>query len=221
MSVFVYLYAPSPLFFWSYDSKRLLQDSITRTLHGIASVCDGAVLSGCRDIVLARIESVAACAFIALSAVFFTINSVLILCVFIPALPLNLMSRIPGAASLESVQNFTRTSNRFIFRTFRVHFIGAPVFLLFLSAASTNVFLPGLLKEQNLFFSSIHRWVEPLGELRTTRVVVSPHSIEGTKKVLGPLEAIEEFLRTLSCENDLKEETPEPGTVIIYRSSSA
>lgn len=192
-----------------YDAKRLLDDSVTRTLRGYSSICAGEVLTGCGNILLARIESAAAWAFVALSSAVLMLGSTLMTpCFLIPATVLNLASRIPGVSSFESVQNFTRDSSNAIYRTLKVHFIAIPVIFLFLSASSINTFIPGILKPQNVFFSSVHRMVEPLGPLQTIRATVSGvTSIVGTETELSALDAAEEYLRALSCQNYLREET--------------
>ena len=205
-----------------YRAKRLLDDSVTRTLSGYNSFGEGAPLSGCGNILLARVESVAAFAFAALSSVLSLVLSITITPLFLTSITvLNLASRIPGISSFESVQNFTRDSSSVIYRILRVHLIAIPVIFLFLTASTINTFLPGILGPQNIFFISVHWMVEPLGQLKTIRAVVpgagyfgTDVSIVGTKENISMLEAAEEYFRALSCQNYLRKETVCSASVI-------
>lgn len=192
-----------------YNAKRLLDDSITRTLHGYRLICKGAVLTGCGNILLGRLESVASFAFVALSSAFLTVGSTIMTpCFIIPTTILNLASRIPGISSFESVQSFTQSSSNAIYRTLKVNLIAIPTIFLFLSASAVNIFLPGILKSQNIFFNSIHGMVKSLGPLQRIRAIVPDvTNIIGTEKNLSVLAGAEEYFRALSCQNYLREIT--------------
>jgi len=203
----IYSTTESFLFFnVPYNAKRLLDDSVTRTLKGYREISEGSVLTGCSNILLGRVESVAAFSFVALSATFLTVCGIIITPYFlISATALNIISRVPGISSFELVQNFTRDSSNVIYRTLKVHFIAIPVIFLFLSSSIINI-LPGILKSQNIFFSSIHWLVEPLGPLQTIRAVVPGITeVVGTETELSPLAGIEEYIRALSCQSHLRE----------------
>ena len=202
----------------SYKAKQLLDNSVARTLRGDSSIKKGAVITGCGNILLARIESVVAFAFVALSAMFLFLGSAITApCFLVPAIVLNLASRIPGIASFKAVQNFTRNSSSAIFRTFKVCLMEIPVIFLFLTASGINIFLPGILKSDNIFFKTIHNIVKSLGPLQRIRAVVpNITTVVGTKEKLSILEEAEECLRALSYKNYLKEE--EFDLIIHHRS---
>ena len=197
------------LFFFStpYNAKRLLDDSVERTLRGYRGIGEGAIVAGFGNILLARVESATAFSFVALSATFLTLGGVIITpCFLIPATALNLISRVPGISSFESVQNFTRESSNAIYRTLRIYLVAIPVISLFLSASGINTFLPGVLKPQNMVFNSIHRMVEPLGPLQTIRgIVPNVTEVVGTETELSILAGAEEYLCALSSQNYLRE----------------
>lgn len=192
-----------------YNAKRLLDDSVTRTLDGYNSIPQGAIFTGCGDILLARVESVTAGVFVILSGVFLMMScAVMTPCCLVLAIPLNLASLIPGVSSFESLQNFTQDCNDAIYRLIKVQFIAIPVIFLFLSASTFNTFLPGILGPQNIFFSSIHSMVESLGQLHTINAVVPGEvSVVGTETKLSIVEAVEEYLRAMSYQNYLREVT--------------
>jgi hypothetical protein len=190
-----------------YDAKRLLDDSIDRTLRGYRGISEGAVLTGCGNILLARVESVAAFSFAALSTAILTLGGAIVApCFLIPATALNLISRIPGISSFASVQNFTQDSSDAIYRTLKIYLLAIPVIFLFLSASAINTFLPGILKSQNVFVNSIHGIVEPLGPLLTIRAIVQDVAeIVGTTTNISLLAGVEEYFRALSSQNYLKD----------------
>ncbi len=122
----------------------------------------------------------------------------------IPATALNLASRIPGISSFESVKKFTAESEDAIIRALRLNFIMFPVILLFLSGAAINV-VPGVLGEENMFFSLVDWFVESLGALKTICAVVGKNSFQGTTERVSALTSAEDFLRALSTKNYMKE----------------
>lgn len=191
-----------------YFAKYLLNDSITRTFDGYNSIRKGTVLTGCGNIFLGRIQSAAACAIVVFTAALDMIPFMILTPVFlIPTIALNLGSRLPKISSSQSVQNFTRDSSDVIRRIFKVYSIAIPVILLFSSTSAVNTFIPGVLKQENMFFNAIHKMVEPLGELKTLRASVpgANKTVVGTQEKLSILQAVEEHLRTLSYKNHLKE----------------
>lgn len=202
-----------------YNAKRLLDDSITRTLRGYNLIGEGTILTGCGYILLGRIESVVACAFVSLSSALFVLGSIIATpCFLLPGVALNLASRIPGISSFETVQNFIRESSNVIYRTLKINFIAIPIIFLFLSASIVNTFLPGILKPQNIFSRSIHWMVESLGPLQTIRVVVpGAATIVGTEKNLSILAVGEEHFRALSSQNYLREVVASDLTHYYYR----
>ena len=128
------------------------------------------------------------------------------LCFLIPATALNLISRVPGISSFESVQNFTRDSSDAIYRTLRVHLLAIPVIFLFLFASCVNTFLPGVLKPQNIVFNSIHSLVKSLGPLRAIRAVVpGVTEVIGWEPGVSLIAELEEYFRALSSQNYLHE----------------
>ncbi|MBN9378000.1 MAG: hypothetical protein BGO14_00760 [Chlamydiales bacterium 38-26] len=198
---FIYFSAP-------YNAKRLLNDSMSRTLDVYHALKRGAVGSGLGHLLLARIQSIVATAFVALSAGFITLGAVILSpCFLVPAVMLNLGSRLPKISSSQTVQEFTRRSSNVIGRMLKVHLISIPVLLLFLTTSSLNVLLPGVFQPKNLFLRTIHALVKPLGPLQTVRLTVPGKiSVVGTKTKISALAAVEEFFRALSYKNYLKEE---------------
>lgn len=193
-----------------YDAKRLLNDSVKRTLRGYRSIKEDSVLTGFGHILLARIESAIAFVFVAISATFLLMVGVVIApCFLAPAIVLNLLSRIPGISSFKSVQNFTKNSSNTIYRTLKVCLIALPVIFLFLSASAVNTFLPGVLKTQNVVFNTIHKLVEHLGDLQTIHAKVENSNYEatGTEKEFSILAGAEEYFRALSSRNYLQDIT--------------
>ncbi len=196
------------IFYGAYNGKRLFADSISRTLDGYHLVKSGKIEAGLFHILLARVESAAACAFVAISSMLGGFVSLISIPLFlIPMIPLNLVSRLPGISSFKAAQNFTQFSNNAITGTFKAHLIAVPAILLFLTAASINTFLPGTLKIQNIFSDSIDRMVAPFGELRTIKATVpgTEGSFIGTEGNPSPLERMEENLRALSTRNYIQE----------------
>ncbi len=190
-----------------YTAKRLLNDSVRRTLDGYHSAKNGHILNGCSNILLARIESVAALALITLSAVPLIITTVITPFFLFPTVALNVLSRLPGVSSFTLAKNFTESSNDVIYRILRINWIGVRVIPLFALTASVNTVLPGLLKPQNICFDMIHSIVKPLGELLTICATVPQKgSFYGTKEEMSALTAAEEYCRTLSWKNLRKEE---------------
>lgn len=206
----MHIYSSEASFFFfsaPYNAKRLLDDSVERTLRGYRGIGEGAIVTGFGNILLSRVESATAFSFVALSAIFLTLGGVIMTpCFLIPATVLNLISRVPGIASFESVQNFTRESSDVIYRTLRIYLVAIPVIFLFLSASGINTFLPGVLKPQNVVFNSIHGIVESLGPLQTIRgIVPNVTEVVGTETELSALAGAEEYFRALSSQNYLKE----------------
>jgi hypothetical protein len=205
----MHIYSSEASFFFSapYNAKRLLDDSVERTLRGYSGIREGAIVTGFGNILLSRVESATAFSFVALSATFLTLGGVIVTpCFLIPATVLTLISRIPGISSFESVQNFTRESSNAIYRTLRIYLVAIPVIFLFLSASGVNTFLPGVLKPQNLVFNSIHGMVESLGSLQTIRAIVpNVTEVVGTETEMSALAGAEEYFRALSSQNYLRE----------------
>lgn len=204
-------HSDSDFFFFDvpYNAKRLLNDSVSRTLQGFSSIGDSAFFTGCGHILLARVESVASCALVTFSSALLMVGSLILTPFFlIPAIVLNLGSRIPGISSFQAVQNFTQTSSDVIYRIGKVYLIAIPVILLFVSTSIINTLLPGILKTQNVFFDSIHWMVESLGPLKRIRAIVpGVTEIVGTYEDISFLEGIEDFFRSLSYQNYLHEVT--------------
>lgn len=199
-------------FFFSapYNAKRLLDDSVERTLRGYRAIGERFIVTGFGgfgNILFARVESAAAFSFVALSAILLAAGgAIMIPCFLIPATALNLISRVPGISSFASVQNFTRDSSNAIYRTLKICLLAIPVIFLFLSASGINTFLPGVLKPQNVFFNSIHELVESLGPLQTVRVIVpNVTEIVGTETEMSVLAGVEDYFRALSSQNYLRE----------------
>lgn len=190
-----------------YTAKRLLDDSIARTLRGGHELRNRAVLKGSGNILLGRVQSVVAFAMVTLASAFLMIPSVFFApCFLAPATALNLASRLPGISSYHSVQKFTKSSSQVILRTLRVIAIALPVIFTFLTASSVNTCLPGILKPQNVFARAIHHLVKPLGDLKTIRAVVpGVTKVTGQKETLSALGAFEEFFRAFSSKNYIKE----------------
>ncbi|MDP1834618.1 MAG: hypothetical protein Q8K75_01700 [Chlamydiales bacterium] len=189
----------------AYDSKRLLDDSVARTLKGYQSITDGAWFAGCGNILLGRVESVAAFALVGGNSLVFLFGSlVLTPCVLASTMVVTLASYLPGTS--EVVKKSHLYMSQLLKRAIMVQIIAIPVIFLFLSASAVNIFLPGLLKPQNMLFSSIHSRVASLGPLLTIRVVVPGKTeVLGTKAKLSVLSEAEEFLRALSCQNYVTE----------------
>lgn len=198
-----------------YNAKRLLDDSVERTGRGWSSIREGRILSGVSDILLARIESVAAFCFAALSsavigfgmavAAVLTLNFALV-----PIAVLYIGSYIPGISSFSLVKSFRETSGDIFYRSFKVYTLAIPIVVLFLGTASINTFLPGLFQPQGFAFRSIHAAAAPLGPIQRIRAVVpGTVAIVGSETDLSILAAVEDFFRALSSFNYLREvETP-------------
>jgi hypothetical protein len=190
-----------------YAAKRLLNDSISRTHSGYHSMRSGAILKGSGNLLLGRVQSAAAFAFVTLTTAFLAPVSIILMpCFVVPAAVLNAASRIPGISSFKTVQNFTQRSSDVILRTFKVSAIAIPVISTFLFASTVNTFLPGILKAENIFLEAIHRLVKQLGPLQNIRVEVpGAGKVVGCEKRLSALGALEEYLRVLSYKNLLKD----------------
>ena len=195
----------SGLFFCNYNAKRLFHDSVIRTSDGGRAFCQGNYLGGITNILLARIETAGAFLLCFLPAVPFIATSIVASVVFgIPAIVLNLLSRLPGLSSFESVRNFTTESENAILRILRLNLIMLPVIFMFLFGAAINV-IPGVLGEENVFFRLINWLVEPLGPLKTICAVVDDCRFEGTVEQVSALTTAEECLRALSNKNYMEE----------------
>lgn len=209
----MHIYSQDTDFFFfhaPYNAKRLLDDSVERTFKGYRAVGEGSIITGFGHLLLARVESVAAFSFVALTATPLGFAGVILTpCFLITAIPLNLASRLPGISSFECVQNFTRDSSDGIYRTIRINLLAIPIIFLFLSASGINTFLPGILKPQNVFFNAIHGLVESLGPLKTISVKIENIEAEvvGTETQISPIDGIEEYFRALSSQNYLREVT--------------
>jgi hypothetical protein len=194
----------------AYNAKRLLHDSVTRTQNGYRSISDREILTGSCNIVLARIESAVACAFVAVTGSLLIVVALpLNACFLVPVSILNLASRIPGLSSFNPVQNFTKNTNQIMARILKVNIIAIPVIFTFVTASFCNTFLPILLKEQNVFFRAIHWMVESLGPLERVHAVFEEDNTitaTGSKKIFSILEGEEEYLRSLSYKNYLQTE---------------
>lgn len=190
-----------------YNAKRLLDDSVERTLKGYRQIVDRSIATGLCNILLARVESAAAFSLVALSATLLTLVGVTLTpCFLIPAIALNLISRIPCISSFETVQNFTQNSSDAIYRSFRIYWIALPVIFLFLSASGVNIILPGVLKPQNAVFNAIHKIVQCLGPLQAIRAIVpNVTEVVGTETEHSILSLAEEYFRALSSQNYLRE----------------
>lgn len=201
----MHIYSDEAIFNMSYGAKRLLNDSVSRTLRGFNQIGEGAILTGSGNLILARIESVAAFAMVAISSSFILIIGVVITPLFLPpTIVLNLASRIPGISSFESVQNFTSSSSNVIIRVIKVSLAAIPATSLFLATSCINTFLPGALGTQNIFFRLIHSIVKPLGPLQRIIAVVDNTKIQGMpNKKDSFLEFYEEYFRALSYKNYL------------------
>lgn len=199
--------ADSLFFHMSYNAKRMLDDSIERTPNGYNSICEGKFLSGSANILLARIESIVATLFVAISGTLVIGTQLALTAILLPPIiVLNLASRLPLISSFQSVQEFTHSTNDLISRALKTNLITIPIVFLFLSASTINVFLPGVLTSENIFFRAIHRLTDPLGPLLTIRATVPGNSsIVGTPTELHAFEISEEYLRALSSQNYLKE----------------
>jgi len=191
-----------------YLAKRLLNDSINRTVEGFRAIKRGAVAKGMGHVLLARVQSILSTAFVALSASFLMLGALVVSpCFLIPAVVLNLGSRLPKISSSKNVQEFTRSSSRMIRRVLNVHLLSLPVLGLFLTTSSLNIFLPGVFQPHHLCLRAMHALVKPLGPLQTVRMTVpGKMSVVGTKTKLSMLAAVEEFFRALSYKNYIKEE---------------
>lgn len=195
----------SGLFFCNYNAKRLFHDSVIRTSDGGRACYQGNYLRGVANILLARIETAGAFLLCFLPAIPFIVTAIVASVTFgIPAIALNLVSRIPGISSFESVRNFTTESEDVIFRILRLNLIMLPVIFLFLFGAVINV-IPGVLGEENMFFNLVNWLVEPLGPLKTICAVVDECRFEGTMEQVSALTMAEEFLRALSNKNYMEE----------------
>lgn len=195
------------IFDMPYSAKRLLNDSLLRTLDGYASCKTGAILSGTGNILLARIESAASAALVTISSIIISCSIFITPFFLVPTITLNLASRLPGISSYKNVQKFTQNTSDIIRRAIRVHLISVPVIFLFLIGCTVNLFLPGVLRPQNALFRAVHWMVDDYGPLKTIRAVVPGRtSVTGRKSKLSMLEGVEEYLRALSHQNYLKEE---------------
>jgi hypothetical protein len=207
----------SDFYFFStpYNAKRLLDDSVERTLKGYTDMSEGALVTGFGHILLARIESAAAFSFVALSSAMLAAAGFLIDWFVIPVVALNLISRVPGISSFESVRDFTRDSSDILYRALRIHLIGISVVVLFLFASGINTFLPGVLRPRDRIFNSIQLVVEPLGPLQTIRAIVPgvtevdgrevDAEVDGREMEMSLLGGVEEYFRALSSQNYLRE----------------
>ncbi len=193
----------------AYVAKEFLKDSFERTERGLDKIKKNEV-SGLSDVLLARIESAAACAIVASSASCLIFASAFIGPLFlIPAIVLNGASRLPGISSFESVKRFTSHSSHIIYRTIQVGLILPLVSALFLSSSFINTFIPTLLKADNLFSTKIRDLVNSLGPLITVEAYISKNEVYvGTEDQLSFLGAVEEFSRSLSFDNQYKKVFP-------------
>jgi hypothetical protein len=186
-------------------AKSLLHDSVTRTQSGIDNVKKGTYQSialGSANFLLARVESAAACALELLSIPMpLTLTSLVTPCFLVPAVVLDLGSRLPWISSFKCVQKFTRECDNLIYRTIRVNLLAIPVITLSLATSFLNTFIP--LQQENCLFEAMHWMVSSLGPLKTVEVSVPGHSGThfGTLKPLSFIEGAEEFLRAHSVKN--------------------
>lgn len=188
-------------------AKRLLNNSLSRTLHGFDSIRAGSVLKGCGHILAARVQSVAAYAMVTLSSLYIVPLTLIALpCFIVPATALNLASRLPGISTLQPVQRFTKRSSDVIYRSLKVNVLILPVIFTFQFTAIVNTFMPGLLKTENVFLRAIHRLVRYAGPLQIKRVTVpGAGTATGYENRNSALSALEEYLRALSYKNHIKE----------------
>lgn len=189
----------------SYNAKRLLDDSLVRTLQGYHTICEGSVLSGSAHILLARIESAVAFTFVAISGACITAADLIMApVVIIPLASLNLISRVFPA--LPFSKDFPQYSSDIIYRMLKINLVAIPAISLFLFASGVNTFLPGILRPDSGILKAIHYLVEDLGPLQRIRAIV-PDVIQvvGSDHYLSVLEAPEEYFRSLSSQNYLKE----------------
>lgn len=186
----------------AYNAKRLLDDSIDRTHRGYQELCQGCILSGSKNFLLARVESVAALSFCAVSLPLTAPNFICTSIELAVHMPLNIISRLPGISSFKSAQNYTRNSSDIIYRTLRIYLKIIPLTALFISAAAGNAVLPGVLNDQSTVFNLIHKIVEPLGPLEKIQAI-APNGYEafGAKFPLSWLDDLEEYCRALSNKN--------------------
>ena len=193
-----------------YKAKQLLDDSLSRTFRGYGSIRAGELLNGSRDLLIGRVESAAACGLVALSSAFLALLSGFTTPIaLIPAIALNIASRMPGVSSFQTAQDFIQGSNGVIYRIFRIHLIAIPTILLFLTASSVNTVLPGALGPQPVLLRAIEKLVGHLGQLKRVRATTFVHgSWIGSPSKLSPLKQGEEYCRALSPLNQLREVFP-------------
>lgn len=198
--------------FYPYNAKRLFHDSVIRNSEGYRALCQGSILGGVANILLARIETAGSFLLAALSAIVAIATSIVVTPIILSVAILSKMAfRIPGISSDESVQNLTAECDDALIRMLRVNLIIIPVYFLFLSGSAMNV-IPGILSEDNIFFSSINWLVEPLGRLKSICAIVNDHRFglrrfEGTSGKMSLLAGAEECLRALSTENYMEEKS--------------
>ena len=199
--------ADALLFTAPYDAKRLLDDSMERTKKGFHEIGKCSFLNGCGNILLARIESVAAGVLVIISQILIAPGAIVIAPLFlVSATILNLGSRLPGISSYESIKKFTNASSDAIYRTLKIQLIALPVIFLFLTTSSLNAVLPIMTKTDNFFSQSIHSIVKSLGPLQKIRVIVPGITeVVGTETEISILSSIEDYFRALSSQNYLKE----------------
>lgn len=186
----------------SYDAKQLLVDSVARTIDGYHSICEGEVLTGIAQILLARIESAVAFTFVALSGTIISVGNLLLApMVIVPLGGLNVISRVFPA--LHEMRDY---SCDVISRLVNLNLVAIPSISLFVIAAGVNFIVPGILKSDSLIFSTIHNLVEGLGPLQRIHAVVPGiKEATGTEHSLSLIEISEEYLRSLSNQNEIQD----------------
>ena len=202
----IYTDEGTTLFDLPYTAKRLLDDSVERTFRGYQGICDGAVLTGSGNMLLARVESVAAFSLAALVLPVIIPHTAWTACRLVFTTPLNIVSRLPGISSSKSVQNFTHRSNEEIYRISRIYLKIIPIPFLFLAASAFNTVFPGVLRPQNVVFDLIHSMVESLGPLKSIRAIgPDGYQVVGTKHRMSSIDLLEEMYRALSSKNYIKD----------------
>jgi hypothetical protein len=208
----------------SYASKCLLHDSLERTSKAYTLFCDASHATnfflGTWNLLLSRIESALAFSFIALTSIPAMILSMIFTpCFLVLATTLNVLSQLPGLSYFQSIQQFTVDSADVIYRTIRANIIGVAATFLFLSASAINILpLPGILNVVNFLVDSLNSLIECLGPLLSIRVIVPGNGeFDGTRTEISLLTKAEEYLRALSTNNYLKEET---SSFLLYHSTA-
>lgn len=192
-----------------YFVKRLLDNSVDRTSRGFQNIYEGkvcSVLTGTADVMLARVESLYACALTPLGVLGIVKELVYSSLQFICYMPLNVFTRIPGVSSFGSLERIKSNSSDSLYRIARVYLKIISVMTLFMTVSAINVVIPGVIRAQGTALNLIHYSVESLGSLQYVRAIAANgDTVVGTMKRLDCIDRLEEFCRAFSSKNYMQD----------------